>query len=86
MILHIQTPHGLRSKETDFLLDEVLKTIPVVLEEPTTGTMFVNEGGGAFVGRREEDLLLELNLMDLFPGMLSDVRLVREDDEDGRRR
>jgi hypothetical protein len=86
MILHIETPHGLRSKETDLLLDEVLKTIPVVLEEPTTGTMFVNEGGGTFVARPEEDLLLELNLMDLFPGMLSDVRLVREDDEDGRRR
>ena len=61
MVLHLETPHGLRSKETDFLLDEVLKTIPVVLEEPTTGTMFVNEGGGTFVGRPEEDLLLELN-------------------------
>jgi hypothetical protein len=86
MVLHLETPHGLRSKETDFLLDEVLKAIPVVLEEPTTGTKFVNEGGGTFVARPEEDLLLESNLMDLFPGMLSDVRLVREDDEDGRRR
>jgi len=38
------------------------------------------------VGRPEEDLLLELNLMDLFPGLLKDVMVVREDEEVGRRR
>ena len=35
---------------------------------------------------REEDRQLEQELMAMFPGMLSDVRLVRGDDEDGRRR
>ena len=33
------------------------------------------------VGRREEDVQLEKELMAMFPGMLKDVRLVREGEE-----
>ena len=34
------------------------------------------------VGRRPEDAQLERELLDLFPGMLKDVRLVREGEDD----
>lgn len=37
------------------------------------------------VGRRPEDAQLERELIDLFPGMLKDVRLVGEGEDDGRR-
>jgi hypothetical protein len=37
------------------------------------------------VGRRPEDAQLERELIDLFPGMLKDVRLVQEGEDDGRR-
>jgi hypothetical protein len=63
MILHIQTPHGVATEEADSLLDEVLKTIPILTDSltedwqrfpnkrPTVKDQDETSGGGVVAGR-----------------------------------